>query len=141
LESECNQLLLIDEEHWRQKSRAIWLKSGDRNTKFFHKFASAKRNQKHIWEIWDELGQEHRGQEALKVGANKYFKNLFSKDFDISFVEQMALARHFLCFVNAEDSCQIDRPVTKQGIWDVLKLFSIDKSPDSDGWTVEFYIN
>jgi hypothetical protein len=77
LETERNQLLLIDEEHWRKKSRAIWLKCGDRNTKYFHKFASAKRNQKHIWEIWDDLGQEHRGQEALKAEANRYFKNYF----------------------------------------------------------------
>jgi hypothetical protein len=122
-------LLLIDEEHWRQKSRAIWLKSGDQNTKYFHKFASAKRNQKHIWEIWDELGQEHRGQEALKAEANRYFKNLFSKDSYISPVDQMELARLFPRYVNVEDSCLIDRPVTKQEIWDVLKLFSIDKSP------------
>jgi hypothetical protein len=70
LESERNRLLLIEEEHWRQRSRAVWLKSGDRNTKYFHKVANVKRNHKHLWEIWDELGQEHRGQEALKSEAN-----------------------------------------------------------------------
>jgi hypothetical protein len=48
LETKSNQILLVEEEHWRQKSCAIWLKCGDRNTKYFHKYASAKRNQKHI---------------------------------------------------------------------------------------------
>jgi hypothetical protein len=52
----------------------------------------------------------------------------------------LELARLYPRFVTIEDSGQIDRPVTKQEIWEILKLFSIDKSPGPDGWTVEFYI-
>jgi hypothetical protein len=77
LEAERNKILLLEEDYWRQKSRAIWLKCGDRNTIFFHKFASARRNQKHIWEINDESGQNHRGQEALKKEATRYFKKMY----------------------------------------------------------------
>jgi hypothetical protein len=54
LESKRNKHLLAEEELWCQKSRAIWIQSGDKNTIFFHQFASHRRNTKHIWEIKDE---------------------------------------------------------------------------------------
>jgi hypothetical protein len=77
LESERKKIMLDEEERWRQKSRAIWIKSGDKNTKFFHRFASYRRNKKHIWEIKDEVGLVHTGQEALKDEATFFFNSFF----------------------------------------------------------------
>jgi hypothetical protein len=62
LEVEPDKILQAEEEKWRLRSRALWLKSGDKNTKFFHKFASFRRNKNHIWEIRDEIGDLHVGQ-------------------------------------------------------------------------------
>lgn len=37
---EINEMLTREEEMWKQRSRALWLKCGDKNTKFCHAAAS-----------------------------------------------------------------------------------------------------
>eukprot|EP00253_Pinus_taeda_P009499 PITA_09499 len=51
LEKLKNQILLAKEEEWRLKSRAIWLKAGDENMRFFHNYAKGRKSANTIWNL------------------------------------------------------------------------------------------
>jgi hypothetical protein len=141
LEFERNKYLKAKEELWRQRSRAIWVQSGDQNTKFFHQFSSHRRNSKHIWEIRDVTGTVHNGQEAIIEEAENYYKNFF-KSLDHSHpAEQVGVAGLFTRLINEEEASDLYKPVTLEELKMVLSLFKKDKSPGPDGWTVEFFIH
>jgi hypothetical protein len=99
LEQERNKILHETEEQWRQRSRAIWLLSGDQNTKFFHNFASYRRNSKFVWELQDDEGQVHSGQENLKKVAYKHFKDFYKDPMGPSIREKVKV----VAFVYKDD--------------------------------------
>lgn len=81
LEKRKQKILEAQEVTWRLKSRVLWLKEGDKNTKFFHRFANKRREENTIWEIKDEEGNTHSTQEAIPREAVKYFKKAYRKNF------------------------------------------------------------
>ncbi|XP_050211620.1 uncharacterized protein LOC126661796 [Mercurialis annua] len=53
VEAEPDELLRCEEVLWRQRSRNIWLKEGDRNTSFFYQKASHRRKRNNIPGLFD----------------------------------------------------------------------------------------
>ena len=61
----------------RLKSRVLWIKEGDANTRFFHSYASARRNTNTIWSLLDEEGNLVAGDPALKRLGKQHFRGYF----------------------------------------------------------------
>ena len=76
-EKRCKQILKEREELWRLKNRAIWLSSGDDNTKFFHAYAKGWKVQNTIWELQDDRGGKESSFEDLSSMGVRHFKKLF----------------------------------------------------------------
>ncbi|XP_074297139.1 uncharacterized protein LOC141627823 [Silene latifolia] len=77
---EISQLLRKEERFWRQRSRAIWLKDGDRNTAFFHRKAGQRKRKNFIAKLVDSSGRVVDNTAAISACAVEYFRNLFSTD-------------------------------------------------------------
>ncbi|KAA3477604.1 reverse transcriptase [Gossypium australe] len=67
-----------DEMYWEQRARANWLKLGDKNSAFFHKYASAQRRINTINRLETEEWQEVTDDLEINNTASRYFQKLFT---------------------------------------------------------------
>lgn len=80
LRKEINELLTKEEVMWNQRSRALWMKCGDRNTGFFHATASQRKRYNRIDGLWGDDGLWHEDKDGVEEIIADYFKNIFRSD-------------------------------------------------------------
>ena len=68
-----------EEEKWRLKSRNIWLRIGDKNTKFFHKQEKTREMKNNIKKIYNIEGQLLKVFGEIKHEAYKHFQDHFTE--------------------------------------------------------------
>ncbi|RVW27734.1 hypothetical protein CK203_109966 [Vitis vinifera] len=74
---EYKKWVLLEEVTWRQKSREVWLKEGDRNTSFFHRMANAHRRRNNMERI--RINGVWKSEEnGMSEGIVNAFKTLLS---------------------------------------------------------------
>ncbi|XP_058725646.1 uncharacterized protein LOC131596933 [Vicia villosa] len=78
LEHQRNKLLCLKETVWRQRSRAVWLKEGDRNTRFFHAKANQRRKTNRIKRMMDSSRRWGSGPGKCEKILLEYFEGNFS---------------------------------------------------------------
>ncbi|KAL5864544.1 hypothetical protein ACOSQ3_002058 [Xanthoceras sorbifolium] len=121
-----------DERYWRQRSRALWLKSGDKNTIFFHARASQRRKRNRILGLFDGGGVWHENEEEIEGVISDYYENLFysSRPFfsDLGRVLS-AVQRKVLVEMNQS----LVAKFTLEAIRLALKQMAHLKAPGSDG--------
>ena len=141
LEGRRNSLLLDKEEAWRLKSRAIWLECGDENTKFFHAYARGRRVANTIWSLQDEEGNTHVTFEDKATCGVNHFQRLFKAPPHATIEEVIRLAQMFPRFVDEKDNGELMKEVSEDELKEVLGSFQKDKSPGTDGWSIDFFLD
>jgi hypothetical protein len=73
---EMEKILLFEELNWRQKSRALWLKEGDKNTKIFYRVANSHRkfNQVNSLKINGEIS---KNPAKIQEHIVQFYNNLY----------------------------------------------------------------
>lgn len=129
--------LILDQREifWRQRSKQLWLQSGDKNSKYFHASASKKRitnkivklkNSNGVWKEWND------GLEELIVD---YYTELFSA----SQVDSVEVLDSVTSAITREQNLKLSMPVTDDEVKEALFQMHPDKSPGSDGMTLVFF--
>lgn len=72
-------LVLYDKEEkmWHQRSQIQWLKSGDKNTKFFRGSATQRKRKNFVKGFKDDNGVWHEDEDTFSSLLNEYYSKLF----------------------------------------------------------------
>ncbi|XP_074351201.1 uncharacterized protein LOC141690330 [Apium graveolens] len=132
------ELFLILEQKeifWRQRSKQLWLHSGDKNSKYFHAAASVRRRNNQInrlkngegcWVDWDAGLADH---------ITEYYNHLFT-------TTQTDWHETIECIdvkITEEHNMELLQTVTEDEVRTSLFQMDPDKAPGPDGMTPAFY--
>lgn len=126
-----------DEElYWKQKSRANWLREGDRNTKFFHAKTKQRRARNRLTKLKNPRGGWEESEKDIERVAAAYFQVLFTTSSPGNFDEALR-------FVTEKVTTQCNENLTRMSSDEEIKkvMFAInpEKAPGPDGMTSLFY--
>eukprot|EP00253_Pinus_taeda_P030057 PITA_30057 len=141
LEKLKNQILLAKEEEWRLKSRAIWLKAGDENTRFFHNYAKGRKSENTIWSLKTEEGREVQTFKSLSELGQRHFQKLFADPGVTTIADVINIAQCFSSFLEEDEAEDLYCQVTKEEVESTIKSMAKEKSPGPDGWSIELFLH
>ncbi|XP_039684970.1 uncharacterized protein [Medicago truncatula] len=79
LRKRMQRLLSQDDAYWRQRAKTHWYKDGDRNTKFSHASATARKKVNRITSLDDDAGNKITNEQDMQEVARQYFVNIFQQ--------------------------------------------------------------
>ncbi|KAL6228116.1 hypothetical protein ACLB2K_002070 [Fragaria x ananassa] len=80
LNKKFQELLTAVETIWIQRSKALWLKAGDRNTAYFHRRASNRKQHNSLKGLCNVAGERVTDRKDIESVVTSYYSSLFSTD-------------------------------------------------------------
>ena len=136
MHSKINELLHQEEVFQRQRSRAIWLPTGDKNTNFFHNRASQRRWKNQIDGLMDENGVWRTEEQHMGRIAEEYFQRIFSTSYSTN-VDEVITAMDRV--VSEEMNQKLLRPFSREQVRKACFQMHPSKSPRLDGMSPFFF--
>ncbi|XP_056842856.1 uncharacterized protein LOC130507579 [Raphanus sativus] len=131
-----NAAYLAEEEYWRQRSRLLWLKLGDRNTGYFHATTKSRKRANGFSVLEKENGEMvYKEEEIISVIGN-YFQTMFSSQpGDREEVVRQGLHP----IVSDAENTSLTAIPTEKEIKEAAFSIHADKAPGPDGFSAGFF--
>ena len=124
----------LEEVSWRQKSREIWLKEGDRNTGFFHRMANSHRRRNSITSIRIN-GRKLVKEDEVKEGLVNAFQSLLSAPIN----GNLPFPDLYFNLIGEDQAAKLEEMFTEEEILEAVSSLNDDKAPGPDGFPLAFW--
>lgn len=133
---ELEVALEAEEAWWRQRSIEIWLREGDRNTRFFHTKATNRRRENTITGLTSSDGSWQTDPNEVSSIICKFYENLFSicGGEEVDAVIDVVKPK-----VNEEMNMKLLSPFTRDEVRVALFQMHPSKAPGPDGMNPKFF--
>ncbi|XP_042950267.1 uncharacterized protein LOC122282377 [Carya illinoinensis] len=131
---ELERIILLEEISWRQKSRELWLKKGDRSTKSFYKAANSHRRSNNI-EILKIDGADCKDVQVINNHVVSFFEQLLSEQ------EGWRPKLEGLAFdsIRPLEANRLERSFEEEDVLEVVRKMAKDKALSPDGFSMGFF--
>jgi hypothetical protein len=132
--ADLERTALLEEISWRKKSKAFWLRKGDKNTKFFHCLGNSNRRYNSISTI-SINGELSTDLEAISDHITLVYNRLFTEEES----QRPLLAGLDFSMISDEDVVWLERSFDEDEVVGVVFGFNGDKASAPDGFTMGFF--
>ncbi|KAH9782560.1 reverse transcriptase domain-containing protein [Citrus sinensis] len=138
VENHIQNIIINEEIYWKQRSRADWLKEGDKNTKFFHHKASNRKKKNRIWGIENSSGDWLKRAKDVEDEFCNYFTELFTTT-KPSQNQMEAVLKGITPRVSEDMNEALEKPFTAEEVTEALNQMCPTKALGPDGLPAAFY--
>ena len=132
--NEIEQNLLLEEISLHQKSRILWLKDGDKTSKFYHHMANSHRRFNTIGTL-HVAGVPISYQGIIQDHIVNFYKSLFTE----SGVHRPLLDGLHFNSLDEKEAAWLERPLGEEEIFNVVMAFNGDKASGPNGFPISFF--
>ncbi|GER32750.1 RNA-directed DNA polymerase (reversetranscriptase)-related family protein [Striga asiatica] len=136
LKTELDSAHQAEEQFWRLKSRVLWLKAGDRNTKYFHAATSQRRRTNTISKLVTNEGVVCDTQETMKHHISDFYSTMFTSEGSRDGEE---LLQQIPYSISDAVNNELIKPVLEEEIKTALFNMVPEKAPGNDGMSAIFF--
>lgn len=136
-EAKKTLMLILEQKEifWRQRSKQLWLHSGDKNSRYFHESATARRRSNQFFKLRNGEGNWVEWEDGLEKHIIEHFNHLYRA----STVNWQEVVDCVDKKITADQNIELMREVTENEVKTAIFQMDPDKSPGPDGMTPAFY--